>query len=142
MGGGDTGRAMSRENVEIVRRLLDAFNRRDSAAWLEVADPDVENLPPRDWPESDPIRGPEAVWDFYVEAFEAWEEGAVLPAEFIDAGHDKVVTHVQGDLRGQASGADVTWSFWQVSTFCDGKLLRVEWFAERSDALEAVGLRE
>ena len=131
---------MPEENVEVLRRLLDAFNRRDRPAWLELADPGVENIPPRDWPESDPIQGREAVWDFYVEAFDAWEKDAVVPVELIDAGNDKVVTHIRGEVRGQASGADVIWSFWQVSTFRDGKVLRVAWFADRAEALEGAGL--
>ena len=133
---------MSDENVDVLRRLLDAFNRRDRRAWLELADPGVENIPPRDWPESDPTRGREAVWDFYVEAFETWEQAAIVPVELIDAGDDEVVTHLRGEMRGQASGADVIWSFWQVSTFRDGKALRVEWFADRAEALEAAGLTE
>lgn len=34
-----------------------------------------------------------------------------------------------------ASGAK-----WQVATFRNGKALRLEWFADRSEALEAAGL--
>ena len=41
----DTARAMSQENVEIVRRVFDAFNRRDIPAFLELLDPDVEWVP-------------------------------------------------------------------------------------------------
>jgi ketosteroid isomerase-like protein len=33
---------MSRENVELMRRGLDAYNRRDVEAMLELVDPDVE----------------------------------------------------------------------------------------------------
>jgi ketosteroid isomerase-like protein len=33
---------MSRENVEIVRRLYEAINRRDPATVLELYDPEVE----------------------------------------------------------------------------------------------------
>ena len=36
---------MSQENVETVRRVFDAFNRRDIAAFLELLDPDVEWRP-------------------------------------------------------------------------------------------------
>ena len=36
---------MSQENVEIVRRVFEAFNRRDIAAFLELLDPDVEWVP-------------------------------------------------------------------------------------------------
>ena len=63
---------MSQENVDTLRQALDAFNRRDKAAWLAACHPDAENVPPRQWPESAPIRGAEAIWAFYVEAVETW----------------------------------------------------------------------
>ena len=37
-----TEKAMSQENVEIVRRVAEAFNRSDVAAMVEEHDPDVE----------------------------------------------------------------------------------------------------
>ena len=133
---------MPQENVDVARKALDAFNRRDRAAWLALCDPEFENFPPRDWPESEPIRGPEAVWDFFVEAQDAWDEGPFEFVDLIDAGNDKVVADVRREVRGKASGASVEWSYWQVVTFRNGKVLRMEWFAYRAEALEAVGLRE
>ncbi len=133
---------MSRENVDAALKGLDAFNRRDKAAWLAVNDPEVEAVPPRDWPESDPIRGREAVWDFYVENVEAFREGVLESTELIEVGHDKVVGHVQGEMQGKTSGASVAFDLWTVGTYRDGQALRVEWFAEREQALAAVGLRE
>jgi ketosteroid isomerase-like protein len=132
---------MSKENVEGLRQSLDAFNRRDRAAWLVLCDPELENVPPRDWPESDPTRGREAVWDFYVEGNEPWEDSPFEYAELIDAGN-KVVADLRREVRGKASGASVAWSYWQVVTFRNGKLLRIEWFADRAEALEAGGLSE
>jgi ketosteroid isomerase-like protein len=133
---------VSRENVDAALKGLDAFNRRDKAAWLAVNDPEVEAVPPRDWPESDPIRGREAVWDFYVENVEAFREGVLESTELIEVGHDKVVGHVQGEMQGKTSGASVAFDLWTVGTYRDGQALRVEWFAEREQALAAVGLRE
>jgi ketosteroid isomerase-like protein len=133
---------MSRENVEIVRRGQDAFNRRDLVAWIAVCDPDVENLPPREWPESAPLRGAEAIWDFFVEAQGAWEEGSYEWGEIIEAGTNKIVANQRREMRGKASGAGVVWSYWVVFTFRKGRVLRFEWFANRADALEAAGLRE
>ncbi len=133
---------MSRENVDAAQKGLDAFNRRDKAAWLALNDPEVEAVPPRDWPESDPIRGREAVWDFYVENVEAFREGVLENTELIEVGHDKVVGHVQGEMQGKTSGASVAFDLWTVGTYRDGQALRVEWFAEREQALAAVGLRE
>jgi ketosteroid isomerase-like protein len=54
---------MSEENVETLRRSLEAFDRRDKASWLETRDPDYEVITSIEWPEGD-VRGPEAAWDF------------------------------------------------------------------------------
>jgi ketosteroid isomerase-like protein len=133
---------MSQENVQTFHDALDAFNRRDRAAWLAFYDPEFENLPPRNWPESAAIRGPEAVWDFYVESQEPWEGPTFEVGELIDAGDDKVAAEVRGQLRGKASGASVAWHYWQVVTYRHGKALRAEWFTDRDQALEAAGLSE
>jgi ketosteroid isomerase-like protein len=133
---------MSRQNMENLRRVLDAFNRRDKAAFVAVCDPQVENVPPREWPENAPIQGAEAIWDFFVEAQEAWDEGSYEFGEIIDAGRDKVVANQLRAMRGKTSGASVAWSFWVVFTFRDGRVLRWEWFADRDEALEATRVPE
>jgi ketosteroid isomerase-like protein len=133
---------MSEENVEIVREAMDAFNRRDRAAFLAFCDPDYENVPPRDWPESAPTRGREAVWDFFVQAQEPWGERTFELGEVIDAASDKLVAHQRSRMRGTASGADVVFSYWHVISIRDGKVVRSEWFTDRAEALEAAGMPE
>jgi ketosteroid isomerase-like protein len=135
---------VSQENVELVRRGLDAINRRDRAAWLALCDPEVENLPPRDWPESHPIQGADAVFEFLaVEAQDAWEGDRPYEyVQLIDAGNDMIVADMRREVRGKGSGATVAFSYWQVVTLRDGKLLRSEWFADRAEALKVVGLEE
>jgi ketosteroid isomerase-like protein len=133
---------MSQENVETYREALDAFNKSDRAAFLALCDPALENVPPRDWPESGPIQGSEAVWDFFVEGNEPWEESRFEISELIDAGGDKIVAQVRSEVRGKTSGAAVPWSFWHVTTLGDAKALRFEWFTDRAEALEAAGLSE
>src|SRR5437763_10171843 len=115
---------MSQETIDAAQETLDAFNRRDRAAWLALVDPAVEVVPPRDWPESDPIRGGEAAWTFYVENIESFREDALEHVELIDAGNDSVVAHMRGAMHGKASGASVAFSYWPVSTFRDGKAVR------------------
>ena len=133
---------MSRENVELLRRATDAFDRGDKALWLALCDPEIENVPPREWPESESIRGAEAVWDFFVESNAPWEGGASEQLEVIDAENGRIATQLHRDVQGKASGARVTWSFWQVVEFRNGKAVRIEWFTERSEALEAAGIQE
>jgi ketosteroid isomerase-like protein len=130
---------MSQENADTLRRALEAFNRRDKAAWIALCDSEIENFPPREWPENAPLRGAESIWDFYVEAVQAWGEGAFEWGELLDAGSDKIVANQIRTMRGKASGARVAWSYWVVFTFRDGKVLRSKWFSDRADALEAAG---
>src|SRR2546425_8383537 len=130
---------MSEENIQSMRESVDAFNRRDKAAWLATFDPAAEVLPAREWPEHAPIHGAEAIWDFYSEVTAAWEEGKFELGEIIEAGTDKLVANSRRDARGKASGAAVAFSYWAVNTFRDGKMIRVEWFADRAHALEAAG---
>jgi ketosteroid isomerase-like protein len=131
---------MSQENIEITRQSLDAFNRGDKRSWLTMFDPGAEMIPAPEWPENAPIRGAEAIWDFYVEVTGAWEEGLSELGEVIDAGAGRIVANNRRDARGRTSGAGAEFSYWTVSTFRNGQVVRMEWFTDRAKALEAVGL--
>jgi len=133
---------MSQKNVEAMRKATDAFNRRDKADWLALTDPDMEVVPPQEWPESARILGREATWDFYATNAEAFSEGSFEPVELIDAGSDSVIAHMQGAMHGKASDASVSFSYWSVNTFRNERGLRAEWFSDRAEALEAAGLSE
>jgi len=128
---------MSQENIELARKALDAFHRRDKAAFVALCDPDYVWVPPADWPETAPIHGPEAAWAFIVALDEPWEPGEYEITELIDFENDKVVMHVRRHVRGAASGLEADFDYWLVGTLRDGKAVRSEWFAERAEALEA-----
>ena len=57
----DTGRAMSEENVAVVRSYFDAWNSGDMEAVREIYDPDAIMRAERDWPEPGPFVGRDAV---------------------------------------------------------------------------------
>ena len=133
---------MSQENVERMRRSLEAFDRRDRPAWLASRDQDSEVVAHDAWPDADVIHGPEAAWDFYVEVAGAFEQHSYSGVELVDAGADKVLAHQRNVVRGKASGAVAEIDYWVVITFRDGKILRDQWFADHGEALEAGGLRE
>lgn len=130
---------MSRGNLEVTRQLLASFNRRDKAGWLTACDPAMENVPSGDWPETAPVQGAEAVWDYLVAVTETWDGVEFEWGELIDAGPDKVVANQRAEPQGKASGAAVVWSFWVVITLREGKPLRLEWFTTRAEALAASG---
>jgi ketosteroid isomerase-like protein len=131
--------AAGQGNVDTLRRALEAFNRGDRAAWLEMCDPLLENVPPREWPESNRVLGRELAWDFFTAATEPWEDSPLEHGEIVDGG-SVVAAEVRGSVRGRASGAGVPWGFWQVVRFRDGRMIHFSWFADRAEALEAAGV--
>ncbi len=133
---------MLQENVEIVRKVIETFDRRDRDAWLLLHDPEIEFRADPNWPESETIRGPEAVWDFYVELADAWEDDASEMVEVIEFGDDKLVWRVRRPVRGRASGVSDVLDYWCLCTFRRGEMLRQTWFANREKALEAARLTE
>ena len=88
------------ELAELYQPGLDAFNRRDKAAWLQVTQPELENHPPREWPEAAVIAGAGAVWDFFLEAFEMWDEGMVLQLGMGHLKPGRLVAPVEGVQAG------------------------------------------
>jgi ketosteroid isomerase-like protein len=133
---------MSGENVEIVRRFVDAFVRRDRDAFLALLDPEFEGFPPSEWPESAPVRGREAAWDFGLELEAPWQVGAYEITELIEAGKDRAVMGGTREVRGKSSGVEVKQEAWGVFSFRAGRIVRIEWFSDRGEALEAAGISE
>jgi len=132
---------MSEENVELVRRAIEALDSRDLTTWLAVHDEDFEIVPIRDWPEPG-VRGAKAGWDFYLGTFDLFEHFPVADVKVTDAGADKVLVQYEYDLRGRESGAEVEFEYWLVATARQGRILRAQWFANQDEALEAAGLAD
>jgi ketosteroid isomerase-like protein len=133
---------MSRENVEIVRRSFEAFARKGPEAVVDFWDADIELWMPSGLIQAGgTYRGRAEVLDWMREWAEAWEEIDYTAEEFTEAG-DTVVVSVLYNGRGKGSGVKVEGRFWYVMKLRNGKLLRWELHPERSQALEAAGLRE
>ena len=136
---------MSQENVEVVRRVFDAVERRDGAAALALYDADFEwdfsRVPWGEVAGPGVHRGRDALPRVYREWLSAWENYEEKLEELIDAG-ESVISVLTGRGRGRASGAEVEITTAGVWTVRDGKVVRSVWFPTREKALEAVGLSE
>jgi ketosteroid isomerase-like protein len=135
---------MSRENIEVVRRIYDAAARGDSSAVLSLYDPEVEWSPDSRFGGlggEAVYRGHEGLRRFFREWHGAWETVEHSYGEMVDAG-DHVIVRDTSRGRGRTSGVEVVGSQYAVWTLREGKVIRVEFFATRREALEAVGLRE
>jgi hypothetical protein len=131
---------MADENVDTIRRGFEAYNRDGVEALLAFLDPEFEAVTaPELTVEPDTYRGHEGIRRYFESFFEVMEDIRFEPQELIDAG-DQVVVLVRLHARGKDTGIEADQSLFQVWTVRDGKALRLETFAERSDALRAAGL--
>jgi ketosteroid isomerase-like protein len=124
---------MSHENVEIVRRFLVG----DFDEALMYVDPDIVWNPV----EESSAQGHDAVRASTARWKSEWDDYELTPEEFADAG-DHVVATVRFRARGRGSGIEVDARLYDVFTLRHGKIVRMDQFTERSEALEAVGLLE
>jgi ketosteroid isomerase-like protein len=132
---------MSEENVDILRKGYEAFNRADIDTVMGLMDPHIE------WQESDveglpqggTHHGPEAVANNVFGAIVGnWDDFQAVPAEFLDAGERVVVLgHVQG--RGKASGKTLDALYAHVWTLRDGKAVHVRVYADTAKLLQSLG---
>jgi ketosteroid isomerase-like protein len=129
---------MSEENVEVVRRVYDAWNAGDMTA---LRDPDVVMHHPDGWPEPGPSVGREAVLRQWEQLRDAWTGDTLEPVTDFTAAADRGV--VRDAWRGTGSqGPDADMEFTRVFTLRERKIIDIDIFWDHAEALEAVRLRE
>lgn len=146
---------MSKEDVEVLRRVYEAFNRRDMPAMLECFDPAIQIeetedleyaalllrvLGPRFVVLSGGYRGQDEVRRLFETVWAISEWFTVEPEEFIDQGAEVIVP-----LRLHARSADAgtegqarTAHLWRMA---GGKAIRLSVYADRERALAAIRSR-
>jgi ketosteroid isomerase-like protein len=132
---------MSRENVEMVRRWIDAGNRADRDEWLAGFAPEAEWHTSGRFADRGVYRGREGLARYWAELQEDIEE-LTLSATEIRAVGDKVFVAATLRGRGRQSKARFEELAWMVMRCCDGLVERVEAYLDPDEALEAAGLRE
>jgi len=132
---------MSQENVEIVRRTIEAWNRRDLTTFLTLyrSDAEVDYSRSRG-PFNDVYRGHdglEALWDTFWSTFEDVE---IEAHSYMRAGSEVVVPNTV-HFRGR-DGIEVSARNGLVFTVENGQITFLRLFQDGDEALEAAGLRE
>jgi ketosteroid isomerase-like protein len=133
---------MSQENVEVAKRVIDAFNKRDLDALRSLNAPDVEY----DWSASQGIeagvyRGVDAVMGLHAKYFDVFTEITVEPDCFIDAG-DSVVVPNGSRSKGRDGIVVHTRGVVFLFTIREGRVSRFCLYQEKDQALKAAGLEE
>jgi ketosteroid isomerase-like protein len=134
---------MSQENIAIVRRILDAINRRDVDAAIESASEDFE----ADWSNSRGLlsgihRGRDEARESLKAFLEPWESLRWDPEELIELEDDRVLTVSHIRMRGRGSGVEVSATGASIWTIRGGKAAAMKLYQSKVAALEAAGLSE
>lgn len=132
--------AMSRENVELMHRLVDAFNQGGLDAALPFFDDDIVWHEDPSFPEAGVFRGKEA-WTAYARQFLGAFGRVQYDLREVIHEDDRVVVNIGMRGEGTSSGAGFDLSAWWAYIVRDGRITECFSYLERERALEAVGLR-
>jgi ketosteroid isomerase-like protein len=133
---------MSEENVEIVRRGYEAFNRGDAEAMVADIAPTCEYVGTGAVPGFQGVyQGPEGWKEVVSWMWDEFEDAHVEIRELVRTG-DQVLASLTLSGRGKQSGVETNLDMWQLWTIKDGKFQRGQGFRTKEEALEAAGLSE
>jgi ketosteroid isomerase-like protein len=133
---------MSRTNMDVVRAVFEAWNRRDFEGAVSHTAEDVElhfiggfsDVMGTEW------KGRDGMLRFWREWLGTLG-GRIVVESLLDAG-DRVVVIGTMDAVGEASGAPSVIRFGQVWSFREGQVVRIDGYYDPRAALEAVGLSD
>ena len=127
---------MSEQNVELVRRIYDVWDRGESTRDL-IAE-DMEYVNPSYAVEPGTRTGRKSL----TLVRDTYEDFSIRVERFIDAGDDVVVVLARYTASGRASGVPLEGEHGYVWTVRDGQAVRFQWFQSHREALDAAGLSE
>jgi ketosteroid isomerase-like protein len=134
---------MSQANIGVVRDQYDATNERDFPRALAHFDVDVELVVPPGYIDPGEYKGRDDVGAWFGDWFSSFDRDARFDVkEIAELGGGAVLLVADHHARGRTSGVEVHGTVVWLYGFRHGKIARVEGYATRVEALEAVGLTE
>ena len=133
---------MSQENVEILKRLSEAFNEVGMAEAMRrffAADGVFEEPPEQ--PSPTVAEGRDAAVRAFAHFEDAWEEHRSEPEEFRAIDEERVLALSIERFKGR-DGLEIAQPCGTLYTLRDGKITRMQSFWDRENAFTAAGLRE
>ena len=122
--------------------MFDAWNAGDMDTVVAFHAVDVEVQTDPRFSEVGTLAGRDEVRRWYEGIRDAWEDGGVaVPGEFRSVG-DGVLVPCQWGGRGKTSGIETHIEVYCLATVRFGAVSRMEYYFDKSEALQAVGLRE
>jgi ketosteroid isomerase-like protein len=131
---------MSQDNVELVRRVYEAFNRRDLDTVLALSHDEVV-VESRLVAMEGGYRGPEGVGRWWRNLLGVLPDYKLEIEEVRDLG-DVTLARIRAEGHGADSATPLSEIVWQAVRWQDGKYIWWRAFPTEADALKAVGLQE
>jgi ketosteroid isomerase-like protein len=134
---------MLNEDLDVIRRWVEAFNHRDLETLVGLSDPDCEMRPYlAAMIEATTYRGHQGLRAYFEDADAAWDLIRVaLREDFREVG-DRLVGSVEIYGRARASGLEVRVPVSWVAEIANGTIKRLHAFTSEAEALQAAGLPE
>ena len=133
---------MSQQNVEILRRALQAFNRGDEEDWLAAWHADAELYDFTELPDiPQPYRGHEGVRHWAANVRSVLGDFRMDPQALTGIG-DAVLMEIEVRGAGIQSGVPVVQIVYGLAWMRGDKVARTRAFLDKEQALEAAGLSE
>jgi ketosteroid isomerase-like protein len=137
---------MSRENVEVVRRFIEALPRAqasddwqpvlaESALDVEIVDLDISLDTGR-------FRGHDSVRKWIGVWMESWESWGLEDVEVRPVDEDRAIGLFLVHAKGRGSGIELSRRDAMVCTLRAGKIEEITYYNDQQQALEAVGLSD
>jgi ketosteroid isomerase-like protein len=134
--------AMSRENVQVVRQICEAFDNRDWEVWESQHHPDFEWSDPPEAPGGGTHRGVGDVRRSMEEFLETGDDWHVEVDAVDNVAKDQVLMRGRSVFVGRVSGFQVEDPLFQLLDLENDRVRRVRIFRSSREALKAAGLRE
>jgi len=129
---------MSQENVEATRRFTEALVRKDYAAAATELGPKLE-IDDTDIPES---TGTDSFYAWLARWDAAWETWRLEDLEIRPVGENRTISLFKMIVKGKGSGIELARDDAVLADFLHGKIVRIGYYNDQSQALEAAGLSE
>jgi ketosteroid isomerase-like protein len=128
------------EEVESLRAVYDAFNRRDFEDLVQHMHPEVEAYPGVvGFDVKRRYHGRAGIREFFETILETFDEYTVEPEEIVEVSDERVLAVEHWRVRGRG-GVEVDTQIIDLWKFRDGLIVRVDGFRDKAEALEAAGL--
>ena len=132
---------MSQENIELGRRCIDAVTKRDASAIQVLVTPEIEMQDYPGLPDAEWHRGYEGLVAWTAKLVQVIGEFRLDGSNFLASG-DSVVFDWRASGQGRRAGVPIDLDGSGIFWCRGGRVVRLEVFMTRAEALRGAGISE